>query len=49
MIKSPLFNLPLFLPLKILGTYLIVACITVLLCVDQLFFISRQDYFSQIT
>jgi len=50
MIKSPLFNLLLFLPLKIFGTHLIVARITVLFCLlISLFFISRHDYFSQIT
>lgn len=49
MIKSPLFNLLLFLPLKIFGTHLIVARITVLLCLlISLFFISRHNYFSQV-
>ena len=48
MIKSPLFNLLLYLPLKIFGTHLIVARITVLLCLlISLLVICRHDYFSQ--
>jgi len=49
LIKSPLFNLILFLPLKFSGTHLMVARLTVLLLlIVALLFLLKENYFSQL-
>src|ERR1051325_7282945 len=48
-IKTPLFNLILFLPLKFFGTHLIVARITILLVlIVALLFLLKENYFAKL-
>src|SRR5438552_358421 len=50
LVKTPLFNLLLYLPLKLFGTHLFIARLTILLLlIASLIFISCQEYFSRLT